>query len=239
MAAKNMFAGAKTVENPEVSKKGKKEAVRVPIKDLDTLAAINTLVTTLNAVKTSIFEPSVKSDMRQYFIEETVSGDKRPENFRGVGKLSEASCEMRKRSSSSPLNETEEAILTKYGVSFEEVVISPAVEERFFFNPDILKSAKLMKLISGKLSEIPELANMDVIMRQPAKEAETAKVVTDKSFEDAANLTDSDSVSQVLDIIGVLAVKAKMETNDMNEVLKLIQTAGIKLVVDEPKKSKK
>ena len=237
--AKNLFAGAKTVENQEVEKKGKKEAPKVRIGDMDTLSAVNALIDTLGAYKKTVLDTSIKDEMQKYFVGTTIKEGQRPVNFKGIGDFSEASCEMKKRSSSSSLSSTEEAILVKYGISFEEVVVSPAIEERFFFNPDILKNAKLMKTISSKLQEIPELNNIDVIMRQPAKEAETAKIVTDQSFVDAAKITDPSVLTQVYSIISSLAIKTKMTVSDMSTVLKLIQEAGINLSADEPKRKAK
>ena len=174
--------------------------------------------------------------MIETFVKSTLAAKTRPDNFKGTDQNSEASCELRKRSSKSPLSVTEIAILTQHGVTSETLVLNPAREERFSINPEIVGNAKLAGKVSDALSKIPELQKMDILLREPAREEESVQIVSEQSFLDAAKLTSADSLKQVYEIIAVPSVKPKMLTDDLQTVLTIIGKAGIKLNTEDKKK---
>lgn len=235
--ANNLFSAAKTVVDPTPKKKGAKEEIF--IEDLDTYVAIDTLEKTLEGCKES-FKIQIVKKMIDTFIKNTLAVQDRPENFKGIGKNSEASCELRKRSSKSPLSVTEVAILTQYGVTTEKVILTPAREERFSINPEIVGNAKLAELVSTALGKIKELQGMDILFREAPKEAETVDIVSDQSFKDAATITSTDALKQIYEVIATPSVgKPKMNTDNLQDVLNIIGNAGIKISTEDPKKKKK
>lgn len=235
MATKNnLFSNAKVVaDDPKPRKKGEKE--EVAIKDLDTYTAIDTMIKTLEGVK-DVYRNPIITEMVDTFVKNTLATQSKPDNFKGIGQNSEASCELRKRTSKSPLSVTELAILKQYNVNTETVVLNPAREEKYSINPEIVGNAKLAQKVSDALSKIPELKGMDILFLEPAKEAETVEIVSDQSFIDAAKITSADSLKQIYEVIATPAVKPKMLTDDFQTVLNILGKAGIKLSTD--KKSK-
>ena len=228
MATTNLFSAAKTVADPTPKKKGKKEEVFIG-ESLDTYSAIDTLIKTLTGIK-DVYRNQVLEVMTDQFVTETLSTKTKPENFKGLGDQSEASCELRKRSSASVLSDAEVTLLSKYNISTETVVTTPAQEEKFFFNPKLVANPKLANKISKALSEIPELQNIDVILREAPKEEVSVQVVADKSFYDAAaNINNAEALKHVFGIIATVAIKPKMTTDDLKVVLGLIEKTGIKL----------
>jgi hypothetical protein len=240
----NLFAGAKTVADDTPKKKGVKKEVF--IKELDVYTAIDTMIKTLEGVK-DIYRKPVIDAMETEFVNDTLLCQERPENFKGKGLSSEASCEMKKRSSKSPLSVTELAILAQHKVETEKLIVSPARTESFMMSPDVMEalnshpdlandlSAAMMKV----LGKVPDLKGKDIILRVPAKEEESVQVIKDSSFDDAAKILNKDDLKQVLGIIGTLSIKPKMTDDKLETVLNLIGKTGMKLSNEEPKKKSK
>jgi hypothetical protein len=229
MATTNLFNTAKTVTDPTPKKKkGEKTEVFIG-ESLDTYSAIDTMIKTLTGIK-DVYRNDVLEAMTKQFVKETLSTKTKPENFKGLGNQSEASCELRKRSSASVLSAAEVALLDKYNVTTETVVTTPAQEEKFFFNPKLVADPKLANKISKALSSIPELANIDVLLREAPKEEVSVQVASDKSFFDAAaNINNAEALKHVYGIIATVAIKPKMTTDDLKAVLSLIEKTGISL----------
>lgn len=225
----NLFNTAKTVTDPTPKKKkGEKTEVFIG-ESLDTYSAIDTMIKTLTGIK-DVYRNDVLEAMTKQFVTETLSTKTKPENFKGLGNQSEASCELRKRSSASVLSAAEVALLDKYNISTETVITTPAQEEKFFFNPKLVADPKLANKISKALSSIPELANIDVLLREAPKEEVSVQVASDKSFFDAAaNINNAEALKHVYGIIATVAIKPKMTTDDLKAVLSLIEKTGISL----------
>jgi len=225
----NVFSTAKTVAPaPAQKKKGAKEEVFLG-DNLDQYAAIDSLTKTLKTFKDTLHGDLV-DEIVDTFVETTIDNQSRPDNFKGIGNKSEASCELRKRSSASVLTEAEVNILKQSDVTVETVVLTPATEETFSINPAIVSTPKLANAVSKALSSISELKGMDIIFRTAPQDAVTAQVVSDQSFLDAAKITDATTLKQIYDIIGTPAIKAKMAADaDLKTILALVEKAGLKL----------
>lgn len=224
----NLFSAAKVVDAPKPpKKKGEKDTVNIG-QDLDIVAAIDALVNSLKSVREIHYNNTTKK-MVDHFVQDTMINQKRPENFKGVGEESEASCELRKRSSRSVLSESEVEFLDKHNITYGKEVTSPATEEKFFFNPELVADSKLATKISKALLSIPELRNMDVLLKEEAREEVSSPVVSDESFDDAAKITDEDTLRQIFGVIGTTAIKAKLTTQSMDVIFDLIKKTGIKL----------
>lgn len=247
MATKtNVFTNAKTVVDPTPKlKKGEKEEVF--IKDLDIYSACDATIKTLTGIKDTVYRKSVIDDMIDTFVKNTITTNSRPANFKGINKNSEASCELRKRSSKSPLSITELGILKQYKIRTETVVLSPAKEESFMMSPEVMEALNKNPKLADKLSDalvnvlgsVPSLKGKDLILRIAPKEEESVEIVSDNSFEDAATLTSVDSLKQVYEVIATPSVTPKMITGDFKTALSILGEAGIKLnTTTNDKKSK-
>lgn len=234
----SVFATAKTKQvKPKLKKK---ETEEIYLEDLDTFASIDALINTLKAVKDTYGE-SVKRQMMNHFVDVTLDLQEKPSNFKGVGDISEASCQLKKKSSTSPLSAADIAILKKYKVSVKKEVVSPAQEESYQFSEEVMEliesKPRIAKKISDALLSIPELRKIEVLEKVPASEEVSIECVDDRTFDDIAKLKDSDAVKTCYNIVSVLAVNAKVITESMDIVLKQIARAGISL--NEGKKKTK
>lgn len=227
----NMFDSAPVVvvKSAAAEKEAKNKTREVALGDkLDYLAAINALTDSLAAVK-EVYYKEVTAEMADSFTDEAMKIQKRPTNFRGIGNESEASCELRKRASTSKLSDEEVAILKEHNIKYDEAIVSEGIDEQFFFNPALLEDKTIAGLISKKLSEIPELAGKQVIMKQAKREKTTKNIVAEESFDQIAKLQDRTLVKQLLSIVSVLGVKPKLTTQDLDTVLDLVRKSGVKL----------
>lgn len=232
MAKKNtMFDSAPVVEvkSPAAEKEAKNKTREVNIgESQDFLAAINALSASLETAS-KIYYNEVTSAMSEDFTSESMKLQKRPDNFKGIGPNSTASCQLKKRSSRSYLNDEEVKILVANKISYDVETISEELPERFFFNPEILTDSDLAEKISEKLGEIPELAGKQVVMKQAKRDKVTKNAVSDVAFDQIAKLTDAALVKQLLSIVGSYSVNAKLTTQDLDTVLDLVRKAGVKL----------
>lgn len=239
--ANNLFTTAKTMDVPKKPlKKGEKEVVTID--GLDKYTALDTLLKVIEPLK-EIEEKKVKDIMIDHFVATTMEISERAPNFKGVNNKSEASCELRKRSSRSPLSPAELQILKAAGVSTETYVTAPAQEEQFVINPEVVamveKDARLAKEFSQALLGIKKLQGIDILLKMQAMAEESVQVASEQSFADAAKIKDKDKLKQVLGIIGTPSIKAKLTTEKLDEVLEIVKTTGLNLKIDEAAAKKK
>ncbi|RYD46472.1 MAG: hypothetical protein EOP83_29620, partial [Verrucomicrobiaceae bacterium] len=112
-----MFSTAKKIAAPKASKKDTK--AKIDIDGLANLAALDAVIKALTALKVTM-EADVKSAVGAEFIQAGCALKKRPENFVGVDAAetaegddtfgATASCELRIRSTNSPLSEDEQKL---------------------------------------------------------------------------------------------------------------------------------
>lgn len=223
----NVFDKAPISELPTEDKVVSKRK-EIWVDGLDEYAAISVLIDSLNSIST-MYGNQIKTQALEEFSKEMMEIKKRPDNFKGVGQVSEASIEMRRRSSNSYLKHDEIDLFTKYGIPMEEEIIKEDLEERYFFNPDILSSQEIAQKISDKLLEIPELKDKKVIMRQVKREGSVKKKVCDKSFDAIAQIENIDLVRRLLQLVSTLSIKPKLEIKDLEQILDLVRRSGIKL----------
>ena len=227
-AKKNMFDMAPVVEVKAPESKDKKSREVNLGTSLDYLAAINALTESLMSVKT-VYEQEIKTQMLEDFVDTSMAKERRADNFTGKGPNSQANCQMKKRSSASKLSEEEVALLKSNGISVDTAIVSEEIPEHFYFNPEILSNPEIAAIISEKLSEIPELEGKQVIIKQAKRDKVTKEIVSDNSFDEIARLKDRELVKQLLSIVSSLAIKDKLNTQDMDVVMDLVRKSGIKL----------
>lgn len=203
----NLFANAKVANKPVKTAKAK-EKTNVEISGLANLAAVDSLIKSLTAVKETL-EAEVKSQALAQFKAQVAEG-KKLENFRGVEDDASASCEFRKRSVASALNEADIDLLKKFDIPFGQNVI---VESCYRINPRYTGDSALLEKISkaiGKVKDVPE----DFIELQ---EGVSKPVVTEDTITVATR--NSKAFDEVATVIGTLALKPKLEETDPLQIM--------------------
>lgn len=199
----NMFAKAKVIEAPvKPGKKDDKSEVR--ISGLEDYAIVTNLVKSLTAVQNTVGE-EVKQEMRKIFA----NNRKRPENFRGVDGKASASCELRKRSSTSPLNDAEVELLERNDIPYDTL---PVVEERFVINPAYADDQDLLERISAALSKVKGLPEDFILLQKGSAK----KVVSDKTIE---KVFECGLADRFIDTVCTLAIKPKLDETDVDSTL--------------------
>lgn len=205
----NLFAAAKPsgpLVPEKAIKKNKKHTV-VFGTELDQIASIDAMKDALDA-KRAILEQAVKAKIRSTFIGLALEQKGQPDNFVGESSIATASCELRKRSTKSPLTAPEVEVLTGLGVPIGKNV-ELDIPERFYFNEEILALGEtVLQKISVALSTIPELKGLEIIKRQDAQHKKT-DVTTDETIPAICRLP-RDKMEVGLDIAAVLALKPKL-----------------------------
>jgi hypothetical protein len=221
----NLFAQATVVKEEKITKKkGEKERVEIGT-DLDMVAGIKAFQDQLKGVY-EVYYQKVTEKMREHFVDEAVKTGRRPESFRGIGAVSEASCELRTRSTTSALSPAEVAVLKDNNISVDKVPVVEEIPERFFFNPALILDDKLAQKISDALESIPELKGKEIIMRQEARAPEFKMVVAEGSFDSVAQIKDVAVVKQLMEIIGTTAIKPSYK-GSLNIIVEILKKTGV------------
>jgi hypothetical protein len=209
----NPFENAKPA--PAVKKNGKKmDKAEVQIDGLRTVAALDAAAKAIEGLKKGL-RGTVDAQILDHFVNASAETKRQPENFRGVEEDASASCELRKRSTRSPLNEVEVKILEENKIPFEEMTDRV---ETFIINPAYLTDEKLIARVGAVLAKVPGMP-VDFIQKQ---EAVKSSVVSDDSLA-AVFAKPSDKVAELLRIVGVIALKPKLDSTDLPEVMDLIR----------------
>lgn len=213
---KNPFATA--VAATPTKKSGKNGKVEKTINGLELYAALDAAEKAIKSLKETN-RPAIDTQLYDYFIGEGLKSKAQPANFRGIERSAQASCELRKKSVRSPLNEQEIEILTEAGIPTEEIVDKP---ETFIINPSYLGDEKLIKKVGealGKIKDIP----VDFIQKQEAKKT---TVVTDETLTAVFRHAD---LQALLPIVSGTTIKSQLASDLLADVLKqVIELAGEK-----------
>jgi hypothetical protein len=212
-AGLNPFATA-SVATSSVKKAKKNEKAEIQISGLRDLAVLDTVEKTVKSLKENV-RIGINAQLTNHFADSGAKLHRQPENFRGVELDASASCELRKRSDRSVLNDQEIALLESEGIPFSEIVDR---EETFIINPAYAQDAKLLGKVGTVLGKIPGMP-ADFIQKQTAVRR---TVVSDESLP-AVFAKDAGKIAELLAVVGVLAVKPKLEATDISEALDAIK----------------
>jgi len=207
----NLFANAKVANKPAKTVKAKEKA-EIAISGLANLAAVDALIKSLAAVKETL-EAEVKAQALAEFKSQ-VADSRKLENFRGVDDGASASCEFRKRSTASALNEADIDLLKQFNIPFG---LNVSVESCYRINPKYTGDSRLLEKISTAISKVKDVPE-DFIELQ---EGISKPVVTEDTITVAArNPAAFDAVATV---IGTLAVKPKLDETDTVEIMNRVR----------------
>jgi hypothetical protein len=214
MTKMNLFQTAQVVDTKKASKK-KSDKVEVNMQGLEDYATVVSLMKNLEGIKSTL-EGEIKSEMKSYFTKN--NNGSRPENFRGIEGNASASCEMRKRTATSALSETEISDLTADNIPVEKAVSTP---ERFVINPDFMNDQALLEKVSKALLSIKGLPE-NFIMMQP----EVSKtVVSDETLD---MICQKGLLSKYFDAVTTMAIKPKLDKE--MDIAKVISAAKTLLI---------
>jgi hypothetical protein len=195
MVAKNFFqkpapnASAKRGSNSRA-----KDQIEVP--GLENYAAIDYLIKALETLKKQKSAEIVDTTLAKYFAEKGALSKLQPDNPEGTEGLGSASCELRKRSSASPLKDEEIALVELAKLPVAEVT-------KFSVNEDYIGNDEILERVSKALSKDKEI---------PADffTAKTTVQVTDETLK-ALFLKPEAEIEALSKIVGTYALKPKFD----------------------------
>ena len=201
-----MFDNAKTVNTGSKKKAAEKKASN-EIAGIKAVACLDVVIKALTAIKKTK-DGEVKETMTGLFIDAGVAKKARPANFKGVEDNCSASCEMRARASTSPLSEDEIALFTAKGLPMEEVVDTV---ETYIINPDYLADPKIMASIEAALKKVKGIPD-DLFLKQEGK---SKTILAEGALDVLFAQHDEDTIADLLPMTTSLAIKPKMEADDI------------------------
>lgn len=209
-----MFASAKTLPTTKSKAKGKAKP-EVEIAGLQDLAAIDAVIKALTALKGTV-EIEVKAKMAEHFLTEGAAKNGRPENFKGTDDKASASCELRARSSSSPLADADIELLDRHKISHQTVDIVP---ECYVINPAYRDDQVLLGKVEKALKKVGGLPEDFIMLQQGVSKTITTETSLDEVFRLNRNVAGG-----LLSVVGVLAVKPKLESGDITDAFTIVQS---------------
>ena len=209
-----MFDNAKTV-NTGTKKKAADKKASNQIAGIKAVASLDIVIKALTALKKTK-DAEVKDEMATLFIAAGIEAKTRPANFKGVEDNCSASCEMRARASTSPLSEDEIALFTARGIPMETVTDTV---ESFIINPEYLSDPKVMGAVEAALKKVKGLPE-DLFMKQEGK---SKVILGEGALEALFAKHDEDTIADMLPITATLAIKPKMDSEDVSEAFAIAQ----------------
>jgi len=206
----NLFATATVAPEKKSAKKGAKAEIQIA--GLEVYAALDAAYKTIEALKKDARE-AIDAQIKGYFVKEGAALQAQPANFRGVDSDASASCELKKRSSRSALNEQEVQLLEEAGIPVETLQDKP---ETFIINPAYLSDTKLMNKVGEALGKMG--LPVDFIQKQ---EAVTTTVVSEASLAALFEKQLAD-IEALLPILTITSVKPTLAADKTAEALRLV-----------------
>lgn len=206
---------------------------------LDILDSIDTIIANLQGAR-DFYVQELKAEVRPTYIERGMKHRCQPDNLK-LETPSGATCsaEWKKRGTNSPLSDGEVATLKKHGIPVQTVVTQEAIEERFFFNNEVLADPELRGKVSEALAAVPELQGIQVLKRQPAVKQVTKQVVADSALNQMfAKIESPEVISDLMRIISCSVFKVQ-GSGDLGRAFKLLEKLGLGELVNKTSKTKK
>jgi hypothetical protein len=199
-----LFTNAPKVEAAPKGKKKKKDVIQHLIKGLSRFAAIDAAIKSLTALA-KVEEETVKAEMVNKFIALGMERNAKPDNFEGLEAKASASCQLKIRSSASPLSDEEAVLLKKAKIPFSKKITQ---QEAFLINPAYTNNMELLSKVEEALASIALPA--DFILQQDEISVLT---VSAESIDAVFALKDEKKVRALLPLVTTVAVKPKIEGN--------------------------
>jgi hypothetical protein len=184
---------------------------KVKVSGLELLAQYDAVLKSVKTLCATQAE-AVKAEMREHFLSQVRQLKKRPPNYRGYEGDASASCELKKRATTSPFTPEEIELLNEYDIPVGENVV---VEKQFRVNPEYANDPKKLAQIAKLLEKVPDLPdNLFEVF-----EVKTA-VCTEETLD--ATFSDPKKANAVFDVVACLAVKPKLEHTNATTILRAV-----------------
>ena len=206
MAFESVFGQA-----PEVvtgAKKTKSGRSEIDLVGLDKVAAMNILVNALEEEAKGELE-RIKEEITAIFVKQAMASGKRPDSFVGRGKVSSASCELRKKASTSPLSDEMVKILQSNGL---EACIDKKVKssQMYVINQDLPQ--EVLERLAEVVTRDPDLKNHKIVLNRPE---EYSYIVSDSALDLLAKHNDESFAFEVINKISTISCgKFKISGDD-------------------------
>lgn len=181
---------------PTKSKKGK-ERQALDVEGLDDVAAFRVLGKVLEQ-ESAGHEARVKENVISMYVDMLIDQGKKPESFLGIGEISSASCEIRKKASNVALSEDTVKLLKQRGIPVDSSVKVPA---RFIINPDLPQEA--LAQLANLVKNDPMLSKMAIVLKQPE---ESISTVSESSIDVLAKTGDRELIESLITEVATFAV---------------------------------
>jgi hypothetical protein len=201
----NFFA-KNTAAAPKKAKAGKKAKARVELKGLHELAALTATIKSLESVIETL-----KAEVNDAALDHFVSV-KNDESFEGFEGATEASMQLRKRSSRSTLSLEESEFLKDQGVS-----TSLAATNQYVINNAYAQNQDLLTAVSKALNGVEGIP-ADFIQVAPEK-----FITTENSLREAFSSAKVEDLRTVLKMVGVPASRVVFGGNH-EEMVKILDS---------------
>jgi hypothetical protein len=200
MPAKSNVVALTAIQNapaPARAKAKKGKAERIVVAGLAEYTDFAVLERAMKEEKAGSYD-ELRENVISQFIQLGAAEKVRPANFTGIEGLARASCELKDRSSASPITNEEAALLDKHGIPTETV----GTAATYAINPAYVGNAELLEKVSKALSKIEGMP-ADFLLPQ----ASTQKVVVgegaiDKLFEKKPAV-----IRELIDIVAQIAIR--------------------------------
>lgn len=196
MTSMNLFTSARVI--PTKQPRPKTPTPTIELDGLGDYAAIVAVERALKSLKERA-RRRLDDSVSAQFTADGIRTQKCPKNFRGRDGDSRASCELRRRSTASALNDEEVALLDEYRLPHEELA---GHVETFVINPLYASDAKLLGRVSRALSNVRGLPSDFIMAQQGSKKT----VVSEESFDRVFTLGES-AVRALMRVVFVVGVK--------------------------------
>lgn len=210
----NIFAKAKATAPAAPQKKSSKpEKAKVTLPGLEKYAAVCSVFKSLKAVVDTM-AADVKSRMVSEFIDEGMKLKRAPDSFDGMEGTATASCQLRLRSSSSPLSIDDKELLDSKGIPVGE---NDKVEETFIINPKYANDQTILEAVSKALAKVKGLPE-DFIQHQK----QSVFVATKDSVDAVFKLEDRNEIAILLPLVTTPAITPKFE--DAEKAFEIVES---------------
>jgi len=201
---RNFFPRPKGNTRKVVKKGGKRsEKQEIEIEGVEEFAVVKIIERAIISISETL-AAQIKDEMADHFA----SCLSKPPNFTGVENKARASCEMRKRSSRSALNDLEIELLDKYNIPYDEVEIGDA-PTTYIINPDYKDNEKLIRKVNEALQSVRGIPNDFIQLQEPP----TQFIVSDDSINSVFKKTSPGIKKKLLAVVATMAIKPRFEGN--------------------------
>lgn len=224
----NLFEQASPKSKAKVG--AKSDHSTVPVTGLEMVTSIEVLEKALEGLKT-VYKGEVNTYMHESFVTDGMKGHKRPINFFGEEGNSEASLQLRKRSSVSKLEDAQKNLLTEYGIPFETIT-EFSVNSKYtdMSNSD---NVELLQRVSTALQkhckDFPAADFFQVEKKNIATEESIDVVFQKKDAND--EYLDRSIVSNLLQLVTTLGIRPKLKKSTPEKITeaydRVLQALGI------------